>query len=626
MAGSQRSETAPRLPVEMEVDCATEEMNEPVTLTTNDVSEGGVFLKTEFPLDPGTRFGCRFHIEGTPVLAEGEVAWIRNGPPETDPPPGMGVRFVAVDSQDGVRLREFVTGETGPENVSLDPSDLPRVTFQLHGVGNPLPGEFRSMSDSGLAAVAELPFLQVGSTVSVTIDEPGRKGPIAGRIAWLALEQEEDGDEQQTPRIRLGIHFDEVSTEAMPVTPVAGKHLGSAPVELTHRKPDASSAPMAFGDHADFEAASPAPEYDTPWQDALDEDRVVNRARPLRTRHRVRARQSGPVLKLGQTWQALRDRAAQSPKIAMGVIAGCALVVFLAVTALAFSGSGGKKKKKAAKPQTVALQAGPATPSTPPPLVAGDDAPENPASPAKAAAPPLPSSNASGKAVLTSGPGVGADPSKVLASKPGANATGADLLKDPEEPAAKSRPKHVPTFSIGRKFVIKLQLKSKPGQVKHYLLANPDGAVIDIAGASPQLAPGRYRVKDSRVKMVKVLHRGSAARFIVYYGKRTKKPKIRVVSTESSVNFIMTGVRPAHQPKVAAAGRRVKRKATARQALRRRTLTASRRPKAARRRTKKVRRRAKVGPGNQSRMSRKRRVKPIRRKKRAVAPVADATD
>ena len=55
MEGPQRSEETPRKAVSLEVDCATGAMSEPVTLKTENVSEGGVFLRTEFPLDPGTR-------------------------------------------------------------------------------------------------------------------------------------------------------------------------------------------------------------------------------------------------------------------------------------------------------------------------------------------------------------------------------------------------------------------------------------------------------------------------------------------------------------------------------------------------------------------------------------------
>jgi len=601
MEGSQRSEATPRLPVELEVDCATEQMSEPVTLTTQDVGEGGLFLKTEFPLDPGTRFGCRFHIGGEPLLAEGEVAWIRNGPPEGDPPPGMGVRFVAVDPADAHRLQSYVSGaEVGDEAVVMDDGALPRVTFRLHGVGNPVPGEFRAMSDDGLAAVAELPFLQVGSTVRVTIDDGETEGPKAGRIAWLALEQDDEVEEGAAPRIRLGIHFDD-APEAAPEVAANGSLSKDEPIPLTTRKSSgAEPEPEPVAENPSFEETSAAPGYDTPWNtDFIDQPRPP--ARTNRVRHRVRSRQTGVKLNMTQAWQTLRERAAQSPRVAMGVIAGGALLVLVALTAFAFSGSGSKKSKSKAK-KAAAAQPSPSTPAnadtppTPPaPLVpqAGVPGP---------GAPPLPASGPSGRGVLASGPGVNADPGKVL--RPGAMNPGSALLADPGKPAnAKPRPKQVYHYTVGRKLVVKLALQGKPGQVKHYLLANPDGAVIDVTGASPSLKPGRYKVGDRRVRMVKVLHRGGAARFIVYYGKQLKKPKISIVSAANAVNFVVTGPRSLRKPKVAKRGR-------------------SARGKMAARRSRRLTKRQKV-----RRVRKKRTVrKPMRKVRRRVAPVADATD
>ncbi|MFH2008804.1 MAG: PilZ domain-containing protein [bacterium] len=610
MEGSQRSEATPRLPVELEVDCATEQMSEPVTLTTQDVGEGGLFLKTEFPLDPGTRFGCRFHIGSEPLLAEGEVAWIRNGPPEDDPPPGMGVRFVAVDPADAHRLQAFVSGaEPSDGALAVDDEALPRVTFRLHGVGNPIPGEFRAMSDNGLAAVAELPFLQVGSTVQVTIDEPGSKGPKAGRIAWLALEREDEEDEGQVPRIRLGIHFDD-TLEAASQTAADWSRSNPAPVPLTTRKSGAEADSGARAPSRGVSAQSPcfdetcaAPDYDTPWNaDFIDQPRPP--ARASRARRRVRSRQPGVKLNMTQAWQTLRERAAQSPRVAMGVIAGGALLVLVALTAFAFSGSGRKQSKSkagktaAAKQPPSAPVIAEAPPAAPTPGGAQAGAPGVPA-----AEPPLPASGPSGRRVLTSGPGVNADPGKVLGQ--GAMDPGKELLADPDKPTSgKPRPKQVYHYTVGQKLVVKLALQGKPGPVKHYLLANPNGAVIDVAGAAPSLKPGRYKVGDRRVRMVKVLHRGSAARFIVYYGTQLKKPTISLVPTADAVNFVLTGPRAARKPQVAKRTRAV------------RGLKTKRRPQ----------RLAKRNKLRRVRPKRTVRKPPRRTVRRRVAPVADATD
>jgi uncharacterized protein (TIGR02266 family) len=624
MEGSQRSEATPRLPVELEVDCATEQMAETVTLTSQDVGEGGLFLKTEFPLDPGTRFGCRLHMDGEPLLAEGEVAWIRNGPPESDPPPGMGVRFVAVNPDETERLRQFVLGIEA--DADGEDSELPRVSFQLAGLGQPLPGEFRAMSESGLAAVAELPFLQVGSTVQVNIDEPGREGPVSGRIAWLSLEQDEEADENQTPKIRLGIHFDAAPVPAPDVDP--GRSL-SNPVDLTELKDGEEAESVTAGAvmagpvmaGAMTTLAEPTPEeiaavdtsFQTPWQ--AD---IAARPRSARSgrRRRVRSRHGAGGLNMVQAWSSLRDRAAKNPKAALGVGAGALVLLLTLGMAFAFGGSDSKKTSKASKPSAtanLAVTPTPRTADTPSPSLA-DPAPTRAPAPAGATvagAPPLPSSGLTGKAVLANGPGVNADPGKVLAK--GA-ATGKDLLADPGK-AARKVPKRVHSFTLGGKLVVKLSLQAKPGRVKHYLLANPSGAVIDVAGATPSLAPGRYKVADGRVRMVKVLHRGKGARFIVYYGKKVKKPKITVVTGKNGVSFVMRGVRPARRAvaKRSAKPRRKGLRKGVRKAVRGRRMV----------------RRTKTQARRKTRTSRKVRRKPVRRKpirSRHVAPVADATD
>jgi hypothetical protein len=68
------------------------------------------------------------------------------------------------------------------------------------------------------------------------------------------------------------------------------------------------------------------------------------------------------------------------------------------------------------------------------------------------------------------------------------------------------------------------------------------------------LRPGRYAVQDPRVKFVKVLHRGKAARFIVYYGKGVKGPKMRLVPTDDGVNCVITSAKGGLAPRLARRG------------------------------------------------------------------------
>jgi len=61
-----------------------------------DISEMGIFIRTESPLAIGSRLRLRFHIDDAdPLVLDGEVTWIN--PMRKDGEninPGMGVRFV----------------------------------------------------------------------------------------------------------------------------------------------------------------------------------------------------------------------------------------------------------------------------------------------------------------------------------------------------------------------------------------------------------------------------------------------------------------------------------------------------------------------------------------------------
>jgi type IV pilus assembly protein PilZ len=59
------------------------------------ISEMGIFIRTDAPLNVGTRLTLRFHVdESAPLVLEGEVTWINPYRESGDNlNPGMGVRF-----------------------------------------------------------------------------------------------------------------------------------------------------------------------------------------------------------------------------------------------------------------------------------------------------------------------------------------------------------------------------------------------------------------------------------------------------------------------------------------------------------------------------------------------------
>lgn len=109
---------------------------------SNDLSEGGVFIQTNAPLEMGEKLSLRFTLPGTDRLfqLEGEVMWVnKRKDPALDNeeqlgdalddlleanlqageelgeqevvPDGMGVRFTNITPEEQALLREFLTRE-----------------------------------------------------------------------------------------------------------------------------------------------------------------------------------------------------------------------------------------------------------------------------------------------------------------------------------------------------------------------------------------------------------------------------------------------------------------------------------------------------------------------------------
>ncbi|MFI5299891.1 MAG: TIGR02266 family protein, partial [Polyangiales bacterium] len=88
-----------RLEVRWLVDCASEDTFLFAVITN--VSSLGLFVRTDEPLDVGTRVRLCFAPRGiAPFQLDGIVAWVNAQPPEKSPNPGMGVRFTGLAPAD----------------------------------------------------------------------------------------------------------------------------------------------------------------------------------------------------------------------------------------------------------------------------------------------------------------------------------------------------------------------------------------------------------------------------------------------------------------------------------------------------------------------------------------------
>ena len=96
---------APRIPFAREVEIRFEEFGEFVTEYSKDLSLTGMFLHTTSPHPPGSSFQFEFQVEGGQPLIRGvgEVVWTRDERQAEDEPPGMGIRFISLDTN-GLKL------------------------------------------------------------------------------------------------------------------------------------------------------------------------------------------------------------------------------------------------------------------------------------------------------------------------------------------------------------------------------------------------------------------------------------------------------------------------------------------------------------------------------------------
>lgn len=85
------------------------------------VSESGAFVQCTRPRPIGTRLQLRLHVPGTDegFGCEAEVIWIRPYGGREKPCPGMGVRFLSLDSQ--------IRGELGRFAAERDPEAGPQL-------------------------------------------------------------------------------------------------------------------------------------------------------------------------------------------------------------------------------------------------------------------------------------------------------------------------------------------------------------------------------------------------------------------------------------------------------------------------------------------------------------------
>jgi type IV pilus assembly protein PilZ len=114
--GEQRGGERPAIELRVEY----ERMNSFFHDYTKNISRGGTFVRTEHPLEIGTRFAFKLTIPGLdrPLELDGEVRWLRRPGEQAGADAGMGIQFVFTDDEQRAVVDDMVeklmTDSLGP--------------------------------------------------------------------------------------------------------------------------------------------------------------------------------------------------------------------------------------------------------------------------------------------------------------------------------------------------------------------------------------------------------------------------------------------------------------------------------------------------------------------------------
>lgn len=201
--------TTRRVPVVTAVTCNAGNGNPNRILSMLDLGEGGFFVQTAYPLPIGTRLQCRFHLGDLPdpVHVHAEVAWVRPGPEDAVPPPGMGLRFWRLSGAVQDRIRAVIAAHNAQiqyfqqhRQLSEDAMllSVPRVQLIVDNAATET--RLTSWNGRSLVVTMALPF-EPGQVVRTE----GEDGQFQeqGRISWIQfVPQGAEG-----PELALGIEL-----------------------------------------------------------------------------------------------------------------------------------------------------------------------------------------------------------------------------------------------------------------------------------------------------------------------------------------------------------------------------------------------------------------------------------
>lgn len=198
-----------RIPVRRKVSLKFKDLKGFVTELSENISMGGMFIRTERPQAPGTVFDFELVLdrEGPLIQGIGEVVWHRPEDDGPDRPAGMGVRFLELAPGGRALIYKMVDEHirSGGDPFSLESS---KVVFEDEGAE--VPGGFPTSTAAGERCPGGPDDRSDAASDAASGDEPvGAHRPVRpSSYAVLASPQRHQaelrGDEGTTPRRHLG--------------------------------------------------------------------------------------------------------------------------------------------------------------------------------------------------------------------------------------------------------------------------------------------------------------------------------------------------------------------------------------------------------------------------------------
>ena len=126
----------PRIPLKLRVNMEFEKFSGFISEYSENVSEGGMFIKTATPRQMGSVFAIEFKLKDDYKLIQGwgEVVWVREKTETPDKPAGMGIRFLDIDQSSKELIRNIISiHKKDPGDEKVNPFEFMNLPSDKEG-------------------------------------------------------------------------------------------------------------------------------------------------------------------------------------------------------------------------------------------------------------------------------------------------------------------------------------------------------------------------------------------------------------------------------------------------------------------------------------------------------------